>query len=78
MNDLTKEELECIFEEVNHLDADRCEFTTNLLNKIQFMIDNYCEHSKNVWPLYTAWGDLPAAGFCYECNQSVERKFINE
>jgi len=52
MNDFTKEELECIFEEVNHLDADRCKFTTNLLNKIQSMIDSYCEHKHTEFVRY--------------------------
>ena len=83
MNDFTKEELQIIL-----LDMDTyVEWTSSLKEsdnhrelryKLQSMIDNYCEHSKDVWPLYTANGDLPCAGICYECNNSVDRRHINE
>jgi hypothetical protein len=75
MNDFTKEELNIIdktlLAEINR------KFTSSLKNlrdKIQSMIDDYCEHEKDVWPLYTSTGDLPVAGFCYECNQCVGYK----
>jgi hypothetical protein len=74
MNDFTKEELEelryCVT--FTHGDAN------GLADKIQSLIDNYCEHKNNVWPLYTSTGDIPVAGMCYECNCAVDRSFINE
>ncbi len=48
MNDFTKEELERILEGVSWwLDGDTAIYSESLINKIQSMIDNYCEH-KNI------------------------------
>ncbi len=45
MNDFTKEELERIIEGISlWLDGDDALYSQQLINKIQSMIDNYCEH----------------------------------
>lgn len=45
MNDFTKEELERILEGVTWwLDGDSALYSAQLIDKIQFLIDNYCEH----------------------------------
>jgi hypothetical protein len=80
MNDFTKEELKII---EKSLSAYVCEFEqfktySMIKNKIQSMIDNYCEHTKEVFPVYTASGDLPVAGFCYQCGHPVDGRFIDE
>ena len=84
MNDFTKEELSMLQNGVQYL-SDRTSLSDGYLathnaleTKIQSMIDNYCEHTKNVWPLYTPTGDIPVAGLCYECNQPVDREFISD
>jgi hypothetical protein len=81
MNDFTKYELLSLLWSINYVR----ERTTNcgdamraLKTKLQTMIDKYCEHKKDVWPLYTASGDIPAAGYCYECNKPVNKEFIDE
>lgn len=73
MNDFTKEELGII----------ACNLcvnpkTKNILRKLVSLIDNYCENKKDVWPLYTLSGDLPCAGFCYECGDVVAKELIDE
>lgn len=80
MNDFTKEELEEILVALDYVRDGIDEFlpANPLMAKLQSMIDNYCEHEKNVWPLYTSKGDLPSAGLCFECNKSVNKEFINE
>lgn len=73
MNDFTKDELATIY-------CNLCvnEKTKDILIKIEGMIDNYCDHSHDVLPVYTGTGDIPLAAYCYECNNPVHRKFINE
>lgn len=45
MNDFTKEELESILEGISWwLDGDNALYSEKIINKIQSMIDNYCEH----------------------------------
>lgn len=45
MSDFTKEELESMLEGVNwFLDGDSSLYSEALINKIQSMIENYCEH----------------------------------
>ena len=45
MNDFTKEELERILDGVTWwLDSDNALYSEALVNKLQSMIDNYCEH----------------------------------
>lgn len=70
MNDFTKEELQILWLELsgNHY--------LELKNKIQSMIDKYCEHQKDILPLYTASGDLPCAALCYECDNPIDVKFL--
>lgn len=49
MNDFTKEELKDILEGISWcLDGDNALWSEKLVNKIQLMIDNYCEH-KNTY-----------------------------
>jgi hypothetical protein len=79
MNDFTKEDLIEIYEYCNwnKYDTSHSDFRRNLRNKIKSMIDNYCDHKNNVWPLYTISGDLPCAGFCYECGHAVSRGLVS-
>lgn len=45
MNEFTKEELERLIEGISWwLDGDSALYSEQLINKIQAMIDNYCEH----------------------------------
>ena len=48
MNDFTKEELETLRDGLNYAVGNPCGFTADtvmpLYNKLQFLIDNYCEH----------------------------------
>lgn len=46
MNDFTKEELETI---ENRLQRTQLISNDPLVNKVQSMIDNYCEHEKTEW-----------------------------
>lgn len=83
MNNLTKEELEELSAVLSsHINSYGDDETRILLipifEKLEEIVDNYCKHEKDVWPLYTAQGDLPSAGMCYECDSPVDRKFINE
>lgn len=73
MNDFTKEELEAICYDLRR-NKNPWQCGETIIDKIQSMIDNYCEHEKNIWPLYTEIGDLAVAGLCLECNQTVDRK----
>ena len=73
MNDFTKEELQIIF---LHLCV--TPVTTPIIDKITSMIDDYCEHENDVWPLYTAKGDTPCARFCYDCNKALDKSFDDE
>lgn len=78
MNDFTKEELEQfksnilnirIYTEIENYDED-------LLEKIQSMIDNYCKHENDVWPLYTAHGDFAVGAICYDCNKVIDKEYL--
>jgi hypothetical protein len=81
MNDFTKEELEDIENGLGWL-CEHNPFHTveigKLMNKVKYMIENYCEHEVAVWPLYTATGDMACAGLCFTCNKCVDKEFINE
>lgn len=74
MNDFTKEDLKFISIALERFSVKDKELT----EKIQSMIDNHCEHKKDVWPLYTMTGDLPCSGLCFCCGQCVGKEFINE
>lgn len=84
MNDFTKEELIMLRRSIqetiikNDPWENPCLLSMHrtLREKLQFMIDNYCEHKKDVWPTYTCSGDLPISGFCYECGSAVDKRFI--
>ena len=84
MNDFTKEELIRMKHGIEyqsdlmHYPSQDVDICNQLSHKIQSLIDNYCNHKNNVWPLYTPTGDIPVAGMCYECNCAVDRNFINE
>jgi hypothetical protein len=81
MNDFTKEELIKIQDCVNH----QC-YTqpfgaielARICEKIQSMINNYCEHKHDIWPLYTNTGECPIAAFCFECNSEVSKEFLKD
>ena len=80
MNEFTKDELQevkrCVKYMINGGITPYSSLTIAINKKLQSMIDNYCEHKKDVWPLYTTTGDLPSAGMCYECNNAVNKVFI--
>lgn len=82
MNSFTKEELEeikrCLKYMISGSVTPYSSLTLKLKNKINTIIDNYCLHKKDVWPLYTSTGDIPIAGFCYECGFPVDKKYVNE
>jgi hypothetical protein len=76
MNEFTKEELKDIhYDLMKNENPWTCGDT--IINKIKLMIDNYCYHKKDVTPLYTSTGDIPIAGFCYECGFPVDKKYLN-
>ena len=56
MNDFTKEELDYIYHSIlhneleHHLEEDLPQYATIMLEKIQSMIDNYCEHQPEPYP----------------------------
>lgn len=52
--------------------------TLKINKKVQSMINKYCAHNKDVWPLYRLHGDLPIGGFCYKCDSAVHERFVNE
>ena len=47
MNDFTKEELQLLAESIPYLLHMQTKARTDLLMKIDTMIDNYCEHSES-------------------------------
>lgn len=68
MNEFTKEELSMLKNGIQYL-SDRTSLSEGYLvahnaleNKIQSMIDNYCEHSKHIY-----YGDIPV-GECTKCH----------
>ncbi len=71
MNDFTKEELELIFECV---DADfyKTNWSRNmyevLINKIQCMIDNYCEHD---WENICCQCEMDNI-YCHKCQRTFK------
>lgn len=81
MNDFTKDELELILDYIKCIrylyPSSHHEFHQQLLHKTQRMIKNYCEHEKDVWPLYTSTGDIACAGLCFSCNKCVDKNFIS-
>ncbi len=72
MNDFTKEELERILEGVTWwLDGDSDLYSEVLINKIQSMIDNYCEHECN--------GEIEIfVDTCLKCNCYLLRELKND
>ena len=64
MNDFTKEELEYIADCVDFgiLDRNRNDNFLYMDEKLQSMIENYCEHSQHIY-----YEDIPA-GECTECH----------
>jgi len=58
MNDFTKEELKFIYDWLNWISKE----DYPVKNKIQSMIDNYCDHSQ-----YIYYGDIPV-GECTKCH----------
>lgn len=81
MNDFTKEELSLCYRTIEYMVYKEIWFQpeiAKLKDKIQSMIDNYCEHDTDVSPLYTATGDIPCAGFCYKCGSCVSREHLDE
>ncbi|HDV5783337.1 TPA: hypothetical protein RJD83_000249 [Legionella pneumophila] len=75
MNDFTKEELECLHNAISLQLRDVRMSETNarrrneLVDKIQFMIDNYCEHD-NVKSL----SDADYVYRCSDCDKIVGYK----
>lgn len=82
MNDLTKEELQeinrCLKYMIKGGVTPYSSLTMAVKKRVQAMIDNYCQHDKDILPVYTMSGDMPCAAFCYECNSSVDKSFIDE
>ncbi len=68
MNDFTKEELERILEGISWwLDGDDALYSEKLINKIQAMIDSYCEHEE-----VKVDEERPHIIFtCMECNKVI-------
>ena len=68
MNDFTKEEFECLHNAIelqlkkNYMSQINCDRRKELLNKIQSMIDNYCEHTNQ----YTGSGIFV---YCDDCDK---------
>lgn len=66
MNDFTKEELEVILEgSVWWLEGDNELYSEELINKIQSMIDNYCEHASIQY-----YDDIPV-DVCNNCHMVI-------
>lgn len=74
MNHFTKEELQSIEYGLESIGLSQ----SPLRLRVLAMIDNYCEHKKDVWPIYTLRACIPCAGLCFECNQPVGKEFICE
>jgi len=70
MNDLTKEELEEINYILHNLDFKKSMiFINQFADKIQFMIDNYCEHE-----LYcTCCNSEQKHIYCANCKKSMKK-----
>lgn len=67
MNDFTKEELENIYSCVSDLSHGAlCDEDQELLDKIQSMIDNYCEHK----PIKEAYVYVEV---CEKCNRVLKQ-----
>lgn len=79
MNDFSKEELdEILFFIELHKNKYRLKYPEALLNKLQSMIDNYCEHESNGY-----WSQLADCSYhslrCSKCRKEFGRqKFNNE
>lgn len=63
MSDFTKEELEDMYEAVMDTSVAMLHY---LPKKIQDVIDNYCEHEYQEYPLGTA-----AIPFCIKCQKAI-------
>jgi type IV secretory pathway VirB4 component len=72
MNDFTKEELERILEGVSWwLDGDNALYSEALINKIQSMIDNYCEHEYLI--TYACEACFVDECKCHKCAEIIYR-----
>lgn len=65
MNDFTKEELETIYLDMNHTilkygKENVASFYLQLRDKVEKMIDNYCEHKNS-------WADV----YCEDCKKEM-------
>lgn len=69
MNDFTKEELECLLS--NHWSCGAN--YEGLYNKIQFLIDNYCEHEYMVF-----LAEQNNEPFILKCSKCHELRFSDE
>ena len=66
MNDFTKEELDQLAKwATSDLDLHPSELEINLFNKIQIMIDKYCEHQND--PRFNAMPCSGAPKLCTKC-----------
>lgn len=84
MNNFTKEELGFLLWAVDELEQIetalvwlRADFKVDyveLHQKLQSLIDSYCEHKENVTTLYTISGDYPFGGFCRDCGSLVDEE----
>jgi hypothetical protein len=69
MNDFTKEELHEIKKCIEWFDNNRViNFHIQLCNKIQSMIDNFCEHE---WDNYYN-GSINTGIYCNKCNKKLK------
>lgn len=68
MNDFTKEELKCIYVSLSlHALEGWANIPVELVEKIQSMIDNYCEHESSE-------PKLVLIKHCVKCNQHLETR----
>lgn len=66
MNDFTKEELKHLLESCEQL-RNECGHDNDLIDKLQSMIDNYCEHE---WVFYISpRGNIV---ICNKCNREIQ------
>lgn len=84
MNDFTKDELNMMADGIVFI-KNKCKVTDETLQRLHkidqklcSMINNYCEHKTNVWPLYTKDGCLPSGGVCYDCNKCIDKDLSDE
>lgn len=71
MNDFTKRELEIIRNLINNLDEKMLTWSEEVIlvqSKIQWMIDNYCEHE---WENYYM-GNMIRGIYCAKCNRHLK------